>query len=37
MEQEMRAAYEALATDTEATDVELFVAAQREVLDRDPA
>src|SRR5216117_2018926 len=35
--EEMRAAYDALASDPEATDVELFFEAQREVVIREPA
>lgn len=34
--EEMRAAYEALAADTEETDVEGFLEAQREVVTREP-
>ncbi|MBI3328392.1 MAG: hypothetical protein HYZ81_17030 [Nitrospinae bacterium] len=32
----MRAAYDALSTDAEETNVEIFLAAQREVVNRDP-
>jgi hypothetical protein len=35
--EEMRAAYDALASDPEATDVEPFFEAQREVVTREPA
>jgi hypothetical protein len=35
--EEMRAAYDALASDPEAMDVELFFEAQREVVTREPA
>jgi hypothetical protein len=34
---EMRAAYDALATDAEGSDVEIYLSAQREVVFREPA
>lgn len=35
LEEELRAAYDALGSDAEETDVELFLPAFREVLDRE--
>ena len=37
LEQEMRAAYDSLGAHIDETDVEPFLAAQREVLEREPA